>query len=124
MTMTIDYREDADVDVAQLAHVFRSVGWTARADQPARLAQLLRGSMFVVSAWDGAQLVGFASARERAAHAVVILAELATNGPPLSDGFVVELCEHDASARGPARTLLEIGLQAQTCLHRFEISVA
>ena len=54
MTMTIDYREDADVDVAQLAHVFRSVGWTARADQPARVAQLLRGSMFVVSAWDGA----------------------------------------------------------------------
>ena len=33
----------------------------------------------------------FASARERASHAVVILAELATDGPPLSDGFVVEL---------------------------------
>jgi cyclic beta-1,2-glucan glucanotransferase len=33
----------------------------------------------------------FASARERASHAVVILAELATGGPTLSDSFVVEL---------------------------------
>jgi GNAT superfamily N-acetyltransferase len=70
--MAIEYRDTADVDVAQLAHLFRSVGWSARADQPARLAQLLKGSMFIVSAWEDARLVGFASALSNGAwHAYV-----------------------------------------------------
>jgi GNAT superfamily N-acetyltransferase len=72
--MRIEYRDTQDVDVPQLASLFRSVGWTARAEQPERLAQLLRGSMFVVSAWaeEGARLVGFAAAISNGAwHAYV-----------------------------------------------------
>lgn len=70
--MAIEYRENAEVDVTQLAQLFRSVGWVSRAEQPVRLAQLVKGSMFVVSAWDEDRLVGFASAISNGAwHAYV-----------------------------------------------------
>jgi N-acetylglutamate synthase-like GNAT family acetyltransferase len=51
-----------DVDVAQLKTLFESVGWHARATDPARLAQIVKGSMFVVHAREGEKLVGFARA--------------------------------------------------------------
>ena len=70
--MSIELRTTHDVDIDAVQGLFRSVGWTARAEEPARLAQLVRGSMFVVSAWDGAALVGFAAAISNGAwHAYV-----------------------------------------------------
>ncbi len=60
--MTIGYRDTHDVDLDQLTALFNSVGWERRTAERERLAQLVRGSLYVVSAWDGTRLVGFARA--------------------------------------------------------------
>jgi len=60
--VTIVYRDDHDIDLDQLSVLFNSVGWERRTADRDRLAQLVRGSMFVVSAWEGDRLVGFARA--------------------------------------------------------------
>jgi ribosomal protein S18 acetylase RimI-like enzyme len=60
--MPITYRDDHDIDLDQLTVLFNSVGWERRTADRERLAQLVRGSMFVVSAWDNDRLVGFARA--------------------------------------------------------------
>src|SRR5512134_2865403 len=60
--VTIVYRDTHEVDLDQLTTLFNSVGWERRTVDRDRLAQLVHGSMFVVSAWDGDRLVGFARA--------------------------------------------------------------
>ena len=60
--MTIDYRDTHDVDLDQLAALFDAVGWQKRTTNRTRLSQLVSGSLWVVSAWDGDGLVGFARA--------------------------------------------------------------
>jgi GNAT superfamily N-acetyltransferase len=59
----IDYRDGPyDVDLTQLARLFDSVGWQYRTRDPERLAQMVRGSLYNVSAYEGATLVGYARA--------------------------------------------------------------
>jgi len=58
--VTIDYRDDHEIDLDQLTVLFNSAGWERRTADRERLAQLVRGSLYVVSAWDGDRLVGFA----------------------------------------------------------------
>jgi len=58
----IDYRDTHDVDLDQLAALFVTAGWNDRAYPREKLAALVAGSRFVVSAWDGPRLVGFARA--------------------------------------------------------------
>ena len=58
--MTIVYRDTHDIDLDQLTVLFNAVGWERRTADRERLAQLVRGSLYVVSAWDGDRLVGFA----------------------------------------------------------------
>ena len=60
--MSVSYRDTHDIDIEQLAVLFASVGWQARAADRARLRQQVVGAMFVVSAWDGDKLAGFARA--------------------------------------------------------------
>ena len=60
--MPIFYRNDHEVDLDQLTVLFNSVGWERRTVDRDRLAQLVRGSLYVISAWDGDRLVGFARA--------------------------------------------------------------
>lgn len=60
--MVITYRDTHDVDLDQLTVLFNSVGWERRTTDRERLAQLVRGSLYVVSAWDDDRLVGFARA--------------------------------------------------------------
>jgi ribosomal protein S18 acetylase RimI-like enzyme len=60
--VTIDYRDTHGVDLDQLAALFNAVGWNRRTADRDRLTQLVRGSLYVVSAWDGDRLVGFARA--------------------------------------------------------------
>ena len=60
--MTIDYRDTHEIDLDQLTVLFNAVGWERRTADRDRLAQLVRGSLYVVSAWDGDRLVGFARA--------------------------------------------------------------
>jgi GNAT superfamily N-acetyltransferase len=50
------------VDLEQLARLFESAGWHHRTRDRERLAQMVRGSMYGVSAHDGERLVGYARA--------------------------------------------------------------
>jgi GNAT superfamily N-acetyltransferase len=60
--MPITYRDTHDVDLDHLATLFDAVGWQRRTADRARLGRLVSGSLWVVSAWDGDVLVGFARA--------------------------------------------------------------
>jgi ribosomal protein S18 acetylase RimI-like enzyme len=62
VNMPILYRDDHDIDLDQLTVLFNAVGWERRTADRERLAQLVHGSLYVVSAWDGDRLVGFARA--------------------------------------------------------------
>ncbi len=50
------------VDLNQLAGLFDRVGWQNRTRDPARLAQMVDGSMYRVAAYEGDVLVGYARA--------------------------------------------------------------
>ena len=56
----IVYRDTHDVDLDQLTALLLTAGWERR--DRARLEQEIAGSRYVVSAWDGDRLVGFARA--------------------------------------------------------------
>jgi len=58
--VTIVYSDTHEIDLDQLTALFNVVGWERRTADRDRLAQLVRGSLYVVSAWDGDRLVGFA----------------------------------------------------------------
>ena len=58
----ITYRDTQDVDIFQLARLFEQAGWHHRTRDLGKLAQLVQGSTYVVSAWREDQLVGFARA--------------------------------------------------------------
>jgi ribosomal protein S18 acetylase RimI-like enzyme len=60
--MPIIYRDAHEIDLDQLTTLFNSVGWERRTADRERLAQLVRGSLYVVSAWEGDRLVGVARA--------------------------------------------------------------
>lgn len=62
MDMAITYRDTHEIDLDQLTELFNAVGWERRTADRDRLAQLVRGSLYVVSAWDSDRLVGFARA--------------------------------------------------------------
>ena len=56
----ISYSDGHIVDLDQLGELLLTGGWERR--DRARLAQEVAGSRYVVSAWDGSGLVGFARA--------------------------------------------------------------
>ena len=58
----ITYTDSHDIDLDQLSVLFNAAGWERRTADRSRLAQLVRGSLWVVSALDDGQLVGFARA--------------------------------------------------------------
>lgn len=60
--MIITYHDTHEIDLDQLTVLFNAVGWERRTVDRERLAQLVRGSTYVVSAWDDDRLVGFARA--------------------------------------------------------------
>ena len=58
----ITYTDSHDIDLDQLSVLFNAVGWERRTANRDRLAQLVRGSLWVVSALADGKLVGFARA--------------------------------------------------------------
>jgi hypothetical protein len=58
----VTYRDTHDVDIFQLALLFDRAGWKHRTKDLGRLARLVNGSLYVVSAWRGDTLIGFARA--------------------------------------------------------------
>jgi GNAT superfamily N-acetyltransferase len=58
----IEYRDTHEVDLEQLAALFVTAGWDDRAYPREKLAAVVANSRFIVSAWEGARLIGFARA--------------------------------------------------------------
>jgi hypothetical protein len=58
----VTYRDTKDVDIFQLAKLFDRAGWHHRTKDLGQLARLVHNSTYVVSAWRGDDLVGFARA--------------------------------------------------------------
>ncbi len=59
--MTIEFSECRELDREGVLALYRANGWSS-ADRPDALCAALRGSETVVSAWDGALLVGLGNA--------------------------------------------------------------
>lgn len=59
--MNLRYESEKQIDPQQLISLFRSVGWKS-ADCPELLPKAMAGSDWVVTAWDGENLVGLANA--------------------------------------------------------------
>ncbi|MFN7143519.1 MAG: GNAT family N-acetyltransferase [Myxococcota bacterium] len=57
----LTYRDGPPVDPAQLGALFTAVGFS-RSTDPAHLVAIVEGARWVVSAWEGDTLVGFARA--------------------------------------------------------------
>ena len=55
----LTFRHDRLMDVAPLGRLLRSVGWDRRTDDMARLERAIAGSVRMIGAWDGDELVGF-----------------------------------------------------------------
>jgi GNAT superfamily N-acetyltransferase len=60
--MAVTYTGSDEIELTQLARLFDDAGWSSRTVDQERFAALIKGSRFVVSAWDGDALVGFARA--------------------------------------------------------------
>jgi GNAT superfamily N-acetyltransferase len=60
--VAVTYRDSEAIDFEDLARLFDDAGWGARTVDAARFEALIKGSRFVVSAWDEGTLVGFARA--------------------------------------------------------------
>lgn len=69
--MEIIYKEQKCFSEAQLEQLFLSVGW-ASGRYPRRLAEGLRNSSRVISAWDGGELVGIVRSLDDGATAAFI----------------------------------------------------
>lgn len=59
--MPVTYSQQKEFDTRQLQELFLSVGWSS-GDYPDDLALAMRNSHSVVSAWDGARLIGLMNA--------------------------------------------------------------
>lgn len=56
--MTVRLVDGAPASAAALSALYASVGWSAHAEDPARLRRAIDGSTYVCTAWEGEQLVG------------------------------------------------------------------
>lgn len=56
--MTIEYRENAPISVDALTKLYLDGGWTAYTDHPGKVACMLAGALWHMSAWADGRLVG------------------------------------------------------------------
>lgn len=54
----IDYKAGIIPTVSQLLTLYGDAGWTAYTDEPDRLHRAVSSSLFVLTAWEGDQLIG------------------------------------------------------------------
>lgn len=114
--MAIDYRDEAtDVDLAQLGALFDEAGWGARR---AVLAELVAGSRFVVSAWEGPLLVGFGRAFSDGATGAY-LTDVVVRASHQRRGIGRAICERILARTGA----LKVTLHAEPHLHAFYASL-
>ncbi len=56
--MGIQYQENADIAPEALRALYLDAGWTAYTDHPEKMARLLPGALWHLSAWEGEECVG------------------------------------------------------------------
>jgi GNAT superfamily N-acetyltransferase len=54
----VTYREVKDIDLKSLLALYNDAGWRAYTANPDVLAEAVRNSLYVVTAWNGATLMG------------------------------------------------------------------
>ena len=88
--MDIEYRNTKDFTAAELERLFLSVQWES-GGYPERLVRAMKNSTHVVSAWDGAKLVGLVRALddgETVAFLHYLLVDPAYQGLHIGDGLM------------------------------------
>jgi predicted N-acetyltransferase YhbS len=105
--VTIEYRRGNELDVGEVISLLRASTLGARRpiDQPERIAQMLQNANLVISAWDGAMLVGIARSLSDFAYCTY-LSDLAVHVAYQRRGIGKELMRRTQEAGGLATLLL------------------
>jgi predicted N-acetyltransferase YhbS len=107
MSASITYRLGNDVDLEAFVELYRdsTLGERRPVDDRARMEQMLRGANLVVTAWDGALLVGVARSISDFAFATY-LSDLAVRRSYQRHGIGKELMRRTQEAGGRATIFL------------------
>ena len=107
MSASITYRLGNDVDLEAFVELYRdsTLGERRPVDDRARMEQMLRGANLVVTAWDGALLVGVARSISDFAFATY-LSDLAVRKSYQRHGIGKELMRRTQHAGGRATIFL------------------
>lgn len=105
--MTIDYRHGNALDLDQVIELYRAstLGERRPIDERARMDAMVRHANLVITAWDGAQLVGIARSLTDFVYATY-LADLAVRASHQRHGIGKELMRRTQSAAPQAMVLL------------------
>jgi predicted N-acetyltransferase YhbS len=103
----IEYRKDAPVDVPLLTELYRSSSLGARRplDDPRIVQQMIEHSNLIVTAWDGALLVGLARSLTDFGY-IAYLADLVVRESHQRQRVGLELIHRTQQALGPRAKLL------------------
>lgn len=99
------YREGNDLDPAAVATLYREAGLRRPVDDLGRIATMVARANLVVSAWDGARLIGVARAMSDFSYATY-LSDLAVHPDYQGRGVGRELVERVAARGGAGAALL------------------
>lgn len=105
--MTIDYLVGNDLDLDEMLAVYRDSTLGARrpVDDRERMATMLRNANLVVTAWEGARMVGIARSLSDFSY-VTYLSDLAVRESHQRAGIGRELIRRTQEAGGTARIVL------------------
>lgn len=111
--MTIDYREGNELDLDAVLELYRAstLGERRPIDDRAIFADMLRHANLVITAWDGAQLVGIARTLTDFSY-VGYLADLAVHRDCQRRGIGVRLIEETRRRMGPRSMLVLLAAPA------------
>lgn len=103
----IEYRVGIDFDAGEAIEVYRDCELGARrpVDDYERMAAMLRNANLVVTAWDGARMVGIARSLTDFAY-ITYLSDLAVRESYQRQGIGKELIRRTQAAAGPNAGLL------------------
>lgn len=105
ITASFTYREGNDLEPAAVAELYRAAGLRRPVDDLARIGAMLAHANLVISAWDGARLIGVARALSDLSYATY-LSDLAVHPTYQGRGVGRELVERVAARGGAGAALL------------------
>ena len=107
----IEYRRDHPLDAADVARVFDASGIVRPTKDVARIGRMLAGANLIISAWDGARLVGVSRALTDFSYCCY-LSDLAVDRDYQKHGIGRELIRLTREAIGDEVTLVLLSAPA------------